>query len=73
MPDASALTCEFCRNNPAARLMVYDVGTKDCRAPMRIKKLACETCATADTSRVAVTPPSAWVFTLTPVLELANA
>lgn len=76
MPDA-AITCEYCRKEPATTLLVFDVGAKDCRAPIRVKSLIGDNChgktKRRDLDAVAVTPPSAWAWTLTPVGEMTNA
>lgn len=74
-PD-SALTCDACRSEPVTTLVVFDVGAKGCKAPVRVMKLIGATCLKRggwnDPSGVSITPASAWMWTLTPVMEPAN-
>lgn len=68
----SALTCERCRNSPATHLVVFDVGTKGCKAPMRVKRLDCDACAVIDGRDAAASMAFSQVFTLTPVEVMAS-
>lgn len=74
MPEIP-LTCEQCRAEPVTHLQIYDVGAPGCKAPVRVKRMVGDACAARNggrSSQVAVTAPSARLFALVPVMEMAR-
>jgi hypothetical protein len=70
------LSCEWCRAEPATHLIVYDVGHRDCHAPVRVKSVIGAGCARRDEGRareIAASTSSVWLFGLTPAMEMADA